>query len=151
MYAPKYAKYGQRCQTWYLWCIFGRAKYGQVGCPWKDLAKCSSYADASVWKALRPVLCSPKALQTITTKTISLTKGSTKLPIKKRIHHIHRQFKNKCLDMSWHLVVELTISVSELVHADLNEQFAGEEKLDEQATPLPRWHNCQHLVRPFVT
>ena len=25
-------------------CIFGRAQYGQVGCPWKDLAKCSSYA-----------------------------------------------------------------------------------------------------------
>ena len=27
-------------------CIFGifeRAKYGQVGCPWEDLAKCSSY------------------------------------------------------------------------------------------------------------
>ena len=22
--------------------IFGRAKYGQVGCPWKDLAKCCS-------------------------------------------------------------------------------------------------------------
>ena len=25
-------------------CIFGRAQYGQVGCPWKDLAKCSSDA-----------------------------------------------------------------------------------------------------------
>ena len=24
--------------------IFGRSKYGQVGCPWKDLAKCSSDA-----------------------------------------------------------------------------------------------------------
>ena len=48
-------------------------------------------------------------------------------------------------------MVELTISVSELVHANLNEQFAGEEKLDEQATPLPRWHVPQHLVRPFVT
>ena len=22
--------------------IFGRSKYGQVACPWKDLAKCSS-------------------------------------------------------------------------------------------------------------
>ena len=25
-------------------CIFGRSKYGQVGCLWKDLAKCSSDA-----------------------------------------------------------------------------------------------------------
>ena len=24
--------------------VFGRAKYGQVGCPWNDLAKCSSDA-----------------------------------------------------------------------------------------------------------
>ena len=32
-YADKHAKYGQIC-------IFGRTKYG--GCPWKDLAKCSS-------------------------------------------------------------------------------------------------------------
>ena len=23
-------------------CIFGRVQYGQVGCPWKDLEKCSS-------------------------------------------------------------------------------------------------------------
>ena len=53
--------------------------------------------------------------------------------------------------MSCHLVVELTIAVSELVHADLNEQFAREKELDEQATPLPRWHIRQHLVRPFVT
>ena len=34
------AKYGQICKI----CIFGCAKYGQVGCPLKDLAKCSSDA-----------------------------------------------------------------------------------------------------------
>ena len=36
----KYAKYGRPCQI----CIFGRAKYGQEGCPWKDLAKYRSDA-----------------------------------------------------------------------------------------------------------
>ena len=25
-----------------VFCVFGHSKYGQVGCPWKDLAKCSS-------------------------------------------------------------------------------------------------------------
>ena len=25
-------------------CVIERAKYGQMGCPWKDLAKCSSDA-----------------------------------------------------------------------------------------------------------
>ena len=33
-------QYGQICQI----CIFGRGQYGQVGYPWKDLAKCSSDA-----------------------------------------------------------------------------------------------------------
>ena len=32
-YAPKYAKYGQICQICIFGCIFGRAQYGQVGCP----------------------------------------------------------------------------------------------------------------------
>ena len=47
----------QRCaqiyQIWpnmHFWHIFGRAKYGQVGCPWKDVTKCSS-------DALSIVLC----------------------------------------------------------------------------------------------
>ena len=41
---PKYVNYGQICQICIFGCTFGRAKYGQVGCPWKDLAKCSSDA-----------------------------------------------------------------------------------------------------------
>ena len=34
----------QKCIFGIFWHVFERAKYGQVGCPWKDLAKCSSDA-----------------------------------------------------------------------------------------------------------
>ena len=47
VYAPKYANYGQICQIWDLGRIFARANYGQEGCPWKDLTKCSS--DMLTW------------------------------------------------------------------------------------------------------
>ena len=30
--------------------VFGAAKYGQVGCPWKDFAKCSSDATPHCWR-----------------------------------------------------------------------------------------------------
>ena len=39
---PNTAKYGQIRQIRYLGCVFGHAKHGQVGCPWKGLAKCSA-------------------------------------------------------------------------------------------------------------
>ena len=37
-------KYGQIHQIRYLGRVFGHDKYGQVGYPWKDLAKCKSEA-----------------------------------------------------------------------------------------------------------
>ena len=40
-YAPKYAKYGQICQILNLGRVFWGARDGQVGYPWKELAKCS--------------------------------------------------------------------------------------------------------------
>ena len=43
-YAPKYAYLAYLAIFGIFGCIFGRAQYGQVGCPWKDLAKCSSDA-----------------------------------------------------------------------------------------------------------
>ena len=46
------ANYDQICQIWYLRRIFGSAKYGQVRCPWKDLAKCSSGALTLRYKGL---------------------------------------------------------------------------------------------------
>ena len=39
---PNTGKYGQIRQIQYLGCVFGHAKHGQVGCPWKGLAKCSA-------------------------------------------------------------------------------------------------------------
>ena len=33
-------------------CVIERAKYGHVGCPWKDLARCSSDALTIVWMGL---------------------------------------------------------------------------------------------------
>ena len=39
---PKYAYLAYLAIFGIFGRVFGRAKYGQVGCPWKNLAKCSS-------------------------------------------------------------------------------------------------------------
>ena len=43
-YAPKYAYLAYLAIFGIFGRVFGRPKYGQVGYPWKDLAKCSSDA-----------------------------------------------------------------------------------------------------------